>query len=124
MANNRPGNSGQKCAAGLSAAMGYSANVSVVIHFADVLLRVEFDADLLDEVDLGFEEVDMALLVLHQAFEDVAGDVVLHGVAVGRRLLVERARRIFRLEIASPRRHSGRYARDRAPACSESRQGR
>jgi hypothetical protein len=42
---------------------------SVVVEFADVRRLVQFDADLADEVDLGLEEVDVVLLVLHQLLE-------------------------------------------------------
>lgn len=44
---------------------------SVVSHLADVFLRVEFEADLLHDIELGFEEVDMAFLVLHQILEQL-----------------------------------------------------
>lgn len=43
----------------------------IVVEAADMLLGVELDADLLDEIDLGFEEVDMAFLIRHQLFEQV-----------------------------------------------------
>src|SRR5436190_23845021 len=39
---------------------------------ADMLLRVELEPDALDQVQLGFEEVDVMFLVLHQLFEQVA----------------------------------------------------
>jgi hypothetical protein len=35
---------------------------------ADMLLGVEFEPDPLDQVKLGFEEVDMMPLVLHQLY--------------------------------------------------------
>src|SRR5882724_8711951 len=63
----------------------------LALERADVLLGVEFEPDALDEVELGFEEVDVVLLVLHQILEQVARDVVLHAVAIGRRFLIERA---------------------------------
>jgi hypothetical protein len=39
---------------------------------ADVLLGVELKPDPLDQIKLGFEEIDVMLLVLHQAFEQIA----------------------------------------------------
>ena len=38
-----------------------SGDQSLVVELADVMLRVEFDAELGDELDLGLEEVDVAL---------------------------------------------------------------
>src|SRR6195256_294223 len=55
----------------------------------DMLLGVKLKPDPPDQVKLGFEEVDVMLLVLHQAFEQIARDVVLDAVAVGRRFLVK-----------------------------------
>src|SRR5712675_1793647 len=57
-----------------------------------MLLRVELKPDPLDQVELGLEEIDMLFLVLHQALEQVARDVILDTVAVGGGFLVERAR--------------------------------
>ena len=34
---------------------------------ADMLLGVEFEADPLDQIELGFEEINVVFLVLHQA---------------------------------------------------------
>ena len=56
-----------------------------------MLLGIALEPDPLDQIELGFEEVDVVLLVLHQALEQIARDVVLDAVAVGRRFLVERA---------------------------------
>jgi hypothetical protein len=44
----------------------------LAFEVADMLLRVEFKADTVDEVELGFEEIDVMLLVLHQLLEQVA----------------------------------------------------
>ena len=38
-------------------------------HLADVVLRVELNAELVDEIDLRLEEVDVVLLVGHQLLE-------------------------------------------------------
>ena len=65
-----------------------------------MLLGIELDADLLDEVDLGLEEVDMAFLVLHQLLEQVLRHPVADALAIGRRLAVEVAGLIFRREVA------------------------
>ena len=58
-------------------------------------LGVKFEAELADQVELGFEEIDMAFLVGHQLLEQVAAGIVLDGMAEGRRLLIERARADF-----------------------------
>ena len=52
------------------------------------------------EIELSLEEVDVVFLILHQFFEQVARDVILDRVAVGRRFLVERARSDFGLQVA------------------------
>src|SRR5690606_9178769 len=57
-----------------------------VVEAADMALRVQFDADLADQIDLGFEEIDVTFLVLHQILEQILADVVLDLAAVGRRL--------------------------------------
>ena len=57
-----------------------------------MLLGVKFEADAADQIELSFEEIDVMLLVLHQLFEQVARDVVLHPVTIGCGLLVQRPR--------------------------------
>jgi hypothetical protein len=42
------------------------------LEMTDMLLRVELEPDALDQIELGLEEVDVVLLVLHQALEQVA----------------------------------------------------
>src|SRR5438132_10079009 len=71
-----------------------------VFGLTDVALRIKLDAELLHQMKLRFEEVDVILLVLHQLLEQVAGHVVARAMAMGRRLLVKRARRNLGLEIA------------------------
>src|SRR6185436_20214532 len=71
-----------------------------VFDLTDMVLRIELHAEFLHQVKLLFEEVDVMLLVLHQLLEQVAGHVVARAVAMGRRLLVKRARRNLGLEIA------------------------
>jgi hypothetical protein len=39
------------------------------VQFADVLLRVKLNAELLDQLELRLEEVDVLFLALHYAFE-------------------------------------------------------
>src|SRR6185312_4441275 len=69
-------------------------------HLADVVLRVELDAELGHEIELRLEEVDVVLLVGHQLFEQIAADIVLDRVTVGRGLGVKLARRHLGGEIA------------------------
>ena len=42
-------------------------------------LGVAFEPDPPDQVELGFEEVDMAFFVGHQHFKQVAARIILHG---------------------------------------------
>ena len=58
-----------------------------------MILRVELKAELADEIELRFEEIDVVFLVRHQLLEQVACHIVLRGVAVRRGFLVERAGR-------------------------------
>src|SRR5947209_4452267 len=67
---------------------------------ADVLLGVEIESDALDQMQLSFEEVDVVFLILHQALEQIARNIVLHAMAVGCALFIERAGPHFRGEIA------------------------
>ena len=68
-----------------------SAALMLALEPADMLLGIELEPDPLDQIELGFEEIDVIFLVLHQALEQIARDVVLDAVAVGRGLLIERA---------------------------------
>src|SRR5260370_42131419 len=56
---------------------------------ADMLLGVKLKPDPSNQIKLGFEEIDVVLLVLHQALEQIARDIVLDAVAVGRRFLIK-----------------------------------
>ena len=44
----------------------------LALELAHMLLGVELEPDALDQVELGFEEIDVMLLVLHQLLEQVA----------------------------------------------------
>src|SRR5262245_19775396 len=70
------------------------------VQLAHMVLRVELDAEPRHEIELRLEEVDKLLLVPTQLFKQVARHVVLYRMAVGRRLLVERAGAVFGLQIA------------------------
>ncbi len=65
-----------------------------------MVLGVELQPELGDEIELGLEEIDVVLLVGHQLLEQIARHEVLHGGAIGRRLLVEGARADLGREIA------------------------
>src|SRR5205814_4992819 len=73
---------------------------SVVVGLADMMLRVELDAELGDEIELGLEIVDVLFLVVHELLEQVAGDVILDRMAMRRGFLVKRPRRHLRRKIA------------------------
>src|SRR4051812_23848753 len=66
----------------------------------DMFLRIQFEPDPPDQIQLRLEEVDMMLLVLHQALEQVAGNVILDAVTVGRGLRIQRARSYLGGKIA------------------------
>ena len=72
----------------------------VALEPADMLLGIELDADLLDEVELGLEEVDMAFLVRHQLLEQVLGHPVADALAIGGGLAVEVAGIVFGRKVA------------------------
>ena len=94
----------------------------LIVQFADMSLGIEFEAKLIHEIELGFEEVDMLFLVMHELFEEIAAHIIFDGVAMGRRLLVKRPRLKLKRQdrIREPPSPSARYARGRAPACLES----
>ncbi len=65
---------------------------SSVVQVADVMLGVERKTELVYEVELHFEKFDVLLLFMHQVLEQIAADVILHGMAMRCRLLVQGAR--------------------------------
>src|SRR4051812_18184309 len=68
-------------------------------RLAHVALRIELQAKLIDQIELGLEEIDVAFLVCHQCLEQVARGIILDACAVGRGFLIERARAELGLEI-------------------------
>src|SRR4030081_2608262 len=65
----------------------------LLVGLADVMLGVKLEPELGHQIELGLEEVDVLLLVMHQLLEKMARHIVLGAVAVGRGFLVEGARR-------------------------------
>jgi hypothetical protein len=57
---------------------------------SDMLLGVKLEPDPVDQIKLRLEEIDVVFLVPHQVLEQVAGDIILHGMTMRRRLLVQR----------------------------------
>jgi hypothetical protein len=49
-----------------------------VIKFPNVVLGVKNWADSGNEIDLGFQKVDVLFLVVHQSLEKVARHIVFH----------------------------------------------
>src|ERR1700735_4776995 len=82
------------------AAQSLRRSVLVVLEFADVMLGIKLDAELGDEVELRFKEVDVLFLVMHQLFEQVARDVIAHAVAMRGGFFVKRACRHFGDKVA------------------------
>ena len=46
-----------------------------------MMARVQFEAELGDEIELSFEKIDVVLLVHHQLLEQVACHIITRGVA-------------------------------------------
>src|SRR5690349_10807684 len=70
----------------------------LVVH---VRLEVILEPDAVDQRQLGFQPVDVLLLVVQDAFEQLAGDVVAHALAMSDRLLVHRPRRVFERQVGT-----------------------
>src|SRR4051794_23558808 len=58
-------------------------SVSSALEAADVLLGVKLDADLLDQLQLGFEKINVMFLVLREILEEELADAVIDGIAIG-----------------------------------------
>ena len=58
--------SGQACH---DAEPAFHRGLMLALEPADMALRVELDPDAPDQIKLGFEEINMMLLVLHQHLE-------------------------------------------------------
>jgi hypothetical protein len=50
----------------------FSDDRLLALQPAGMLLGVELKPDAADQIELGFEKVDVMLLVLHEAFEQIA----------------------------------------------------
>src|SRR5262249_10905402 len=66
-----------------------------LVHLANVMLRIEFKPELGDEIELGFEKVDVMLLIRHELLEEIACHVIPHAVAMRGRFLIKGAGRHF-----------------------------
>jgi hypothetical protein len=49
---------------------------AVLAHLANMVLDVKLKAKLSNKVELGFEEIDVVLLVRHQQFEQIARHII------------------------------------------------
>jgi hypothetical protein len=49
---------------------------AVLTHLANMVLGIKLKAKLGNEVELGFEEIDVVLLVRHQQFEQIARHII------------------------------------------------
>ena len=65
-----------------------------------MLLGVKLEPDPLDQIKLRLEEIDVVFPVHHQVLEQVAGDIILHGMTMRRRLLIQRTRAHLGCEVA------------------------
>src|SRR3977135_2049561 len=73
----------------------------LLVGLADVMLGVKLEPELGHQIELGLEEVDVLLLVMHQLLEQIARHIVLGAVAVGRGFLIEGASPHLRRPIPS-----------------------
>jgi hypothetical protein len=72
----------------------------VAVDPAQVFLGVELQSELFNEIELSFEEVDMAFLVLHEIFKQVLGHAVADALAISGGLAIEIVDRVVAGEIA------------------------
>src|SRR5436309_3128308 len=77
-----------------------SGRSSAFLGLADMVLGVELETEAGDQLELGFEVVNVLFLVLHQLFKQVPGHIVLGGVTMSRRPLVEGAGEKLSREVA------------------------
>src|SRR5271168_558403 len=64
------------------------------------MLRVELKTEFADQIELGFEEIDVVLLVCHQLLEQVPRDIILHAVTICGGFLVKLSGGKLRRQIA------------------------
>jgi hypothetical protein len=64
---------------------------AAITKAANMGLSVTIYANPRYEIDLGFEKVDMTLLVVHERFEQIPARIILHAQTIFGRLLIERA---------------------------------
>src|SRR5262245_36239799 len=67
---------------------------------SDLRLQVILQADPVDQLELRLEPVDVILLGVEDALEQVAAHVVLHGLAMRNGLAQRRHRLLLELEVA------------------------
>src|SRR5258705_13636415 len=75
----------------------------LLVGLADVMLGIKLEPELAHQIELGLEEVDVLLLVMHQLLEQIACHIVLGAVAVGGGFLVEGAGRHLGCQVAVER---------------------
>ena len=74
------------------ALVGAKVSVLFGLEFTDMFLGVKLEPDPVDQIKLRLEEIDVMFLVHHQVLEKVAGDIILHGMTMRCRLLVQGTR--------------------------------
>ena len=75
------------------------AGVTALTQLADMLLRIERQADLLDQLQLRFQEINMLLLVVGEVLEQVFRHAIVDRDAKGGGLQVKGARGEFRIQV-------------------------
>src|SRR5215475_13788185 len=73
---------------------------SILFGVPDMILSVKLKPEAGDKLKLGFEEVDVLLLIAHQFLEQIPGHVILGAMAITRRFLIKGTRGHLSRKIA------------------------
>src|SRR5436190_5180693 len=71
-----------------------------LFNLADMVLSVELETELGDQIELGLQEIDVLLLIMHQLLEQIARYIILDRMAMRRGLFVEGPRIHLGLQVA------------------------
>ena len=82
------------------AALNPGLRVFILVKLADMVLRIKLKPELGDQIELGFEEVDVFFLIMHEFLEHIARYVIPNRMAMRGGLFIERPRRHLGSEIA------------------------
>src|SRR6516225_4755471 len=77
-----------------------AVHTSVAVELSNMTLGIELEAYPRDEVDLGFQKVNVLFLIVHELLKQISRHVVLDQMAMGRGFAVEGVRRQFGFQVA------------------------